>query len=103
MTIIPLSHDLTQSHDHQVSRRICELYQKSRSGDDDSIRIFLTSHSPRPPPPPPLSSVTPTPQTMCSEEGASHEMEESGETGDVVMEEEEGWEVVRKSHRRSRH
>ena len=40
--------------------------------------------------------------SVCDEEDTSHVMEDGGETGNVVMEEEEGWEVVKKP-RRSRH
>ena len=87
----------------QVSHKICDLYRKCCSGNEDSVRTFLASHSlPLPLSPPP--SVTP-PQTACvMTERDSSQMEEDGSVvEEAVMEdgEEGGWEVV-KSRRRSR-
>ena len=87
-----------------MSRKICDLYRKCCSGNEDSVRTFLASHSlPLPLSAPP--SVTP-PQTVCvMKEGESSQMEEGdgGVVEEAVMEdgEEGGWEVV-KPRRRSR-
>ena len=94
----------------QVSRKICDLYHKCCSGNEESIRTFLAAHS-LPPPPSLPPSVTP-PQTVCDmEDGEGSKMEEDSATVDEVLmegegegegEEEGGWEVVRKPRRRSR-
>ena len=108
----------------QISRKICDLYHKCCSGNEDSVRTFLASHA-LPPPPltpqlhcppaPPLLSQ-PLPPTVCDMEegGEENKMEEEeAATGKVPVEEmvmegeegeeEVGWEVVRKPRRRSRH
>ena len=100
------------------------MFTKCCSGNNDSVQKFVDSHSilsppplPTPPPPPP-----PPPQPLHSESQEDDKMEEEGvcvngevgvsgegEGGDVLEpmedadEEEEGWTVVRKSGRKSKH
>lgn len=79
-----------------MSRRICDLYHHSCSGNKDSLRTFLAAH--------PLSPSQPRENDERMEVGVS------GDSNEVVIQEEEedkgedgeGWEVVRKSRRRSR-
>ena len=93
-----------------MSRKICDLYRNCCSGNEGSVRTFLSSQ--------PLPLVPCNDHHLPSEavpDDRDDKMEEGGEgSGDgdkveVVMEEEgegereEGeWEVVRKSRRRSK-
>ena len=85
-----------------MSRKICDLYQSCCSGNEASVRTFLSS---QPLPPPLVPSNNPLPSL---DDTMEEEAEGSGSV-EVVMEEERGekeeegdWEVVRKSRRRSK-
>lgn len=100
-----------------MSRQICDMFTKCCSGNNDSVQKFVDSHSilspPPPPPPRPLHSESQEDDKMEEEEGVSVNGEVGvsgeGEGGDVLEpmedadEEEEGWTVVRKSGRKSKH
>jgi hypothetical protein len=87
----------------EVSRKICDLYRSCCSGNEASVRTFLSSQ-PLPPPLPLVSSN----HLPSSDDTMEEEAEGSG-SGEVLMEEERGekeeegeWEVVQKSRRRSK-
>ena len=82
----------------QVSRKICDLYRNCCHGNEDILRTFLASqHLPLSPDPPP-HTVESGECVRMEEVGGGEGVEQRDSEPDA-----EGWTVVKKSQRRSRH